>query len=105
MKNKINIVIFLLLAAIVGSLVYTDFINPTPIEKTEIIVSYGVPELIIPDTVMFAGERVPLEIPDVRERLDRELHVNTFWHSNTIFLLKRGHRWLPDIKMELENSF
>ncbi|MCK5704964.1 MAG: lytic transglycosylase domain-containing protein, partial [Cyclobacteriaceae bacterium] len=51
---------------------------------------------------MFAGERVPLEIPDVHERLDRELHVNTFWHSNTIFLLKRGHRWLPDIKMEFE---
>ena len=64
--------------------------------------SYGVPELVIPDTVMFAGERVPLEIPDVLERLDRELHVNTFWHSNTIFLLKRGKRWLPDIQLELE---
>ncbi len=102
MKNKINIIIFSLLAVIISYLVYTDFINPKPIEKTEIIVSYGVPQLDIPDTVMFAGERVPLEIPDVRERLDRELHVNTFWHSNTIFLLKRGHRWLPDIKAELE---
>lgn len=102
MKNKINIIIIIsLLAAIICYLVYTDFINPKPIEKREIIVSYSVPQLIIPDTVMFAGERVPLEIPDVRERLDRELHVNTFWHSNTIFLLKRGHRWLPDIKAEL----
>lgn len=104
MKNKLSLFILFLLAIIIGYLVYTDFINPKPIEQKEIIVSYGVPELIIPDTVLFAGERVPLEIPDVRERLDRELHVNTFWHSNTIFLLKRGHRWLPDIKKEFEKS-
>ncbi|MCG8308611.1 MAG: transglycosylase SLT domain-containing protein [Cytophagales bacterium] len=101
MKKVINPTIFFILAILIAYLVYTDFINPKPVEKKEIIVSYGVPELIIPDTVFFAGERVPLEIPDVRERLDRELHVNTFWHSNTIFLLKRGHRWLPDIEGEL----
>lgn len=101
MKDKISIAILALLVVIIGYLVYRDFINPTPKEVTEVIVSYGVPELIIPDTVLFAGERVPIEIPHVRERLDRELHVNTFWHSNTIFLLKRGHRWLPDIKNEL----
>lgn len=104
MKDKVSGIVIILLAAIIAFLVYTDFINPKPLEKKEIIVSYGVPELVIPDTVIFAGERVPLEIPDVRERLDRELHVNTFWHSNTIFLLKRGHRWLPAIKQELEKS-
>lgn len=104
MKNTINVGIILLLAGVIAYLVNRDYINPRPIENTEVIVSYGVPELIIPDTVLFAGERVPLEIPDVRERLDRELHVNTFWHSNTIFLLKRGHRWLPDIKKEFEKS-
>jgi len=104
LKNKINIVIFLLLAAIIAYLIFTDLINPKPIVKTEIILSYGVPELAIPDTVIFAGERVPLEIPDVSERLDRELHVNAFWHSNTIFLLKRGKRWLPDIKREFEKA-
>ena len=104
MKKTLNSIILILLAIVIGYLVYTDFINPKPVEQKEVIVSYGVPELIIPDTVLFAGERVPLEIPDVRERLDRELHVNTFWHSNTIFLLKRGNRWLPDIKKELEKS-
>lgn len=104
MKDKGNIIVLSLLALIIAYLVYTDFINPKPIEKKEIIVSYGVPQLVIPDTVLFAGERVPLEIPDVMERLDRELHVNTFWHSNTIFLLKRGSRWLPDIKKEFEEA-
>ena len=51
----------------------------------------------LPDSMEFAGERVPLEIPDVRERLDREMHINAYWHTNTIFLLKRAHRWLPQI--------
>ena len=102
MKDRVNIINLFLLVGIIGYLVYADFINPQPIEKKEVILSYGVPELEIPDTIYFAGERVPVEIPDVRERLDRELHVNTFWHSNTIFLLKRGNRWLPDIKKELE---
>ena len=101
MKRYVHFFYLILFVTIFGYLVYTDFIDPKPAEKKEIILSYGVPELEIPDTVLFAGERVPLEIPDVRERLDRELHVNTFWHSNTIFLLKRGHRWLPDIEQEL----
>lgn len=106
MKNTPNIVIYVFLGAIIAYLVYTDYIQPEsePMEKQQIVVGYGVPEIVIPDTVYFAGERVPLEIPDVRERLDRELQVNTFWHSNTIFLLKRGARWLPDIKTEFEKA-
>ena len=102
MKNIAVIFLYAVVAIIIAYLVFADFKSESTIEKTETVFSYGVPDLKIPDTVYFAGERVPLEIPDVRERLDRELHVNTFWHSNTIFLLKRGHRWLPDIKEILE---
>ncbi len=107
MKNSVTIVLSGLIAIIVVYLIYRDFSHrentfDKPEIRNEVVVSYGVPDLIIPDTVMFAGERVPLEIPDVKERLDRELHVNTFWHSNTIFLLKRGNRWLPSIGKVLE---
>jgi len=104
LKNLFNKVIIILLVAIICYLIYSDYIHPKPVVNKEIIVTYGVPELAIPDTVYFAGERVPLEIPDVMERLDRELHVNTFWHSNTIFLLKRGKRWLPELQKELEKA-
>jgi hypothetical protein len=58
----------------------------------------------LPDSLWFAGERVPLEIPDVRERLDREMHINAYWHTNTIFLLKRANRWLPQIAAILEEE-
>ncbi|MEP2773793.1 MAG: lytic transglycosylase domain-containing protein [Fulvivirga sp.] len=58
----------------------------------------------LPEELYFAGERVPLEIPDVRERLDRELHINTYWHSSTIFLIKQAHRWLPQMEEILQKN-
>lgn len=60
--------------------------------------------LELPEELYFAGERVPLELPDVRERLDRELHINTYWHSSTIFLIKQANRWLPQMEKILEEN-
>jgi len=54
--------------------------------------------LPVPDELTFAGEPVPLYQTDVKERLDRELHINTYWHNNTIFLMKRANRWFPVIE-------
>ena len=58
--------------------------------------------LDLPDSLYFAGERVPLEVPDVRERLDRELHINSYWHNNTIFLIKKANRWFPQMEKILK---
>ncbi len=52
----------------------------------------------LPERVTFAGEEMPLDIADVRERLDKELQSNTYFHSNTIFLIKRANRWLPQFE-------
>jgi membrane-bound lytic murein transglycosylase D len=52
----------------------------------------------LPKEISFAGEPVPLNIPDVRERLDKELQINCYLHSNTIFLIKRANRWLPQMQ-------
>jgi hypothetical protein len=60
--------------------------------------------LEIPDSLWFAGEPVPLDILDVRERLDRELHINTYWHNNSIFIYKRANRWFPKIEEILEEE-
>lgn len=65
---------------------------------------YNARSLPIPESLTFAGESVPLHIADVRERLDRELHINTYWHNNTIFLIKRANRWLPQIEPILEKN-
>lgn len=43
--------------------------------------------------LFFAGERVPLEDPEVRERLERELQLNAYWHSNTLMAMKMSNRY------------
>ena len=60
--------------------------------------NYGVYALNVPEEVFFAGEEVPVELFDVRESLDRELLVNTYWHSQTLFLMKRASRYFPLIE-------
>jgi len=52
----------------------------------------------IPDTLTFAGERVPLNIYYVREGLDRELVSNMYYQSNTLFNIKRATRVFPTIE-------
>lgn len=56
---------------------------------------YKIVSLPIPDTLSFAGEMVPLDIFYVRESLDRELSVNTYWHSSSLQIMKKAHRWFP----------
>lgn len=51
-----------------------------------------------PTKLNFAGEKVPLEIYDVRERLDRELLSNAYRHSNTMHLMKLSARYFPFIE-------
>lgn len=43
----------------------------------------------------FAGEPLPMDNFDVRERLDRELMVNSYWHSSTILNIKASRRFFP----------
>jgi len=59
---------------------------------------YGIYALPLPDEISFANEKVPLNYWDVRERLDRELLVNTYWQSNTLLYFKRANRWFPVIE-------
>ncbi|CAN5760516.1 lytic transglycosylase domain-containing protein [soil metagenome] len=51
----------------------------------------------LPTSLSFAGEPVPLHIPDVAERLDRELLINSHFHSGTLLALKRMQRHMPEI--------
>jgi hypothetical protein len=62
---------------------------------------YQVP---IPKNLNFAGEIVPAHLFDVRESIDRELQVNTYWHSQTVLLLKRANRYFPIIEPILKEK-
>lgn len=59
---------------------------------------YNIYALTIPESLDFSGEAMPLHIPDIRERIDRELLVNTYWQSNILLLLKRSNKFFPIIE-------
>lgn len=52
----------------------------------------------MPSYIEFAGERVPIENFDVKERLDREIHRNTFFHSSMFHYIKLSNRYFPIIE-------
>lgn len=52
----------------------------------------------IPKSLNFAGESVPIDTFYVRESLDGEISVNTYFHSSTLSLIKRAYRWFPVIE-------
>ncbi|MDA3820074.1 MAG: lytic transglycosylase domain-containing protein [Candidatus Delongbacteria bacterium] len=67
--------------------------NQIIIEKT----NYAVKQPEFPSNLTFASEKVPLDLFDVKESLDRELITNTYYHSSTIQILKLSKRYFPVI--------
>lgn len=57
--------------------------------------NYKIFSLNVPADVTFAGEAVPLHDLDIRERLDKEMLVNTYWQSQTLLFHKNANRWFP----------
>lgn len=58
--------------------------------------------MYFPITADFAGEKTPLQITDVRERLDRELLINANLDATTALIIKRANRFFPTIEPILE---
>jgi membrane-bound lytic murein transglycosylase D len=75
-----------------------------PASFTEDVRPFLAVSYAVPNDIKFADESVPLEIPDVKERLDKELQINCYYHSNTIFLIKRAARWLPQMEEILKKN-
>lgn len=66
--------------------------------EKKLVNDYNVYALPLPEKMDFAGEPVPLYNPDIRERMDRELLVNTYWQSNGLLLFKRANKYFPQIE-------
>ena len=90
-------VIFVLIGLIQESSTDNNDMGYDTLQEVQRVVSFE-----LPDTLYFAGERVPLENFDTRESLDRELNSNAYFHSSTLLLIKRSHRYFPVIEPILE---
>ncbi|MCH4822893.1 transglycosylase SLT domain-containing protein [Gramella lutea] len=80
--------------------------NAEAVKKTDksVAEAYKIKALPMPENLDFAGEAVPLEDPDIFERMDRELLVNTYWQSNALLLMKRANKYFPVIEPILKEE-
>lgn len=65
---------------------------------------FSIQSFKLPDEVIFAGEKLPLENFDTRESLERELLTSAYRHSSTILIIKRANRYLPMIEKILKEN-
>lgn len=66
--------------------------------------NYKIKALKIPQNLSFAGEKVRLNKTDIKERIDRELLVNTYWQSNALLWFKRTNKYFPVIEPILKEK-
>nr|WP_298992636.1 lytic transglycosylase domain-containing protein [uncultured Polaribacter sp.] len=93
-----------IIAVVIVSILFYNAVSPDKVDvindndQTNTHEDYKIKALDLPKNINLAGERVPLEIPDVKERMDRELLVNTYWQSNGLLLMKRANKYFPIIE-------
>ncbi len=105
LRNLFLALLFVLLAGTSGWLFFylaSPHTSQSGLGVLESDQNYRIVSFDLPDEVYFAGERIPIELFMTRESLERELIVNTYWHSSTLLLLKRANRWFPVIEPILE---
>ncbi len=111
-RTKILKLAFLTVVVVAGVSLLQIFVFSTT-EKTDdkdtehrefVKKNYRIFSLATPDSVNFAGEKVPVSDVEIQERLDHELVINTYWHSQTLFFIKRANRWFPLIEAILKEE-
>ena len=100
--KTISTAIFVLL---ISTFVLLAFSSKTVIDSqiTSPENGYNIYAIEIPAALYFCEESMPIQIPDIRERIDRELLVNTYWQSNGLLMFKRAQRYFPIIEPILES--
>ena len=106
MKKLVMTAIILASLAIAGEafIFATQKENVEDTHKKAVRADYRIYAPTLPDTLYFAGERVPMDIFYVREALDRELMSNMYFQSNTLGCVKRAGRYFPIIEPILKKN-
>ena len=99
MKITSKFLLFTLLFGLSVFLIQAVQEAPTDaIVERKMINDYNIYAIPVPKKLDFAGEPMPLNNPDIKERMDRELLINTYWQSNGLLLFKRANKYFPIIE-------
>lgn len=96
---------FLLGAAFFAGLAFNAKDHDTPVEVNDdgrLQYKWYAPQ--VPKSMAFAGEKVPLDRWEIKERLDRELIINYYAHGSTLYILKLSTRVFPTIEKILKQN-
>ena len=105
--KKLSIIAIILSSIAIAGQVFifaTQKEGEDEVYKKALASDYRIYAPVLPDTLTFCGEPVPLELYYVRESLDRELLTTMFRHSNTLLDLKRAGRFFPVIEPILKKN-
>lgn len=103
MTIKKSVFIFFAMAGFAGLLIAgfsddNEKTKNTPPSTNGFKEQYGIYAIDIPEQIIFAGEKIPVDNFDTRESLDKELLINTYWQSQTVLFIKRANRYFPTIE-------
>jgi membrane-bound lytic murein transglycosylase D len=103
MPPKINTHAISLLAILMSSIVL--FISYSHVDVK--MPFYDLPQLVKPpkikDSYSFASEIIPMN-PDTKERIERELLTNSYFHTSTVLALKNAPKFFPMIEKILSEE-
>ncbi len=101
MSKSISIYTFLL-AAFMTFVLFTSYTKGDKQQNKREGTTEPLPQIVkaidLNKSFDFAGEPLPMENFDVKERLDRELLRNAYWHSSTALAIKRSAKYFPTIE-------
>mgnify|MGYP003337343080 CR=1 FL=1 len=71
--------------------------NKAPISNQDVKANYlaFLSNVPFPESLTFCGEKVPLDIPEVRERAEREFYLNLQTPGQLILYIKRAGKFFP----------
>ncbi|HCN04445.1 MAG TPA: murein transglycosylase [Bacteroidetes bacterium] len=64
----------------------------------------NIAKVSIPEKLSFCGEEVPMDIAEVRERVEREFYINLQTPGQIILYLKRSARYFPTFEKLLKEA-
>ena len=106
---KKNYVYFLglpiFLFVLVQLFIYSDELkHDDEFHQQEFNSQYGIFALLKPQELNFAGEKTPIQSPEIWERLDKELLKNTYFQSSTMLYFKKANKYFPIIEPILKKN-
>ena len=76
----------------------TELKSDDELYQQQFNMKYGIFAIVQPEGLSFAGEEVPIQSPEIWERLDKELLKNIYWQSSTMLFFKKANKYFPIIE-------